>query len=412
MKAKQSLWNKNFTIMFVGSILSALGGIGLNVALGVIVFDYTQSTFLSSLFVSITSIPSLVLPLFVGALVDRKNPLKLLLKNEVLLVLVYILALIYVILFDFNYYVFLLLGIVISSLGVLSDIASQSISAQLMPTELMGRGYAIISTIYPMCNVLVTPLALFLYQSFGIEAIFIAYIITSILDVSLESQIDFDFTYNKSERKGFEEYKEDIKEGIKYLDHNLPIKMTFIFFTLVMIANGYSTLIYPYFAQSSTLTLDNYALVMSVNSLGYMFGGFFHYFVEIPKKYRYTASIIIYALFIILDSAFLFLPFALMLVAKFILGLGGMNSANIRNTAIQASIEDRYRGKVNGIFSMLMGLANIVGSLLFGILGEFISIPAAVIFAQTIYLFACIVFVLQKENKVKELYNLELAIKD
>ena len=186
---KETLWNKNFTIMFVGSILSALGGIGLNVALGVIVFDYTQSTFLSSLFISTTSIPALILPMFIGALVDRKDPLKLLLKNESILVFVFILALIYILVNGFNYTVFMIFGLIISSLGVLSDIASQSIAAQLMPTNLMGRGYAIMSTIYPMCNVLVTPIALFLYQRYGIEAIFITYIIMSILDVTLESKI-------------------------------------------------------------------------------------------------------------------------------------------------------------------------------------------------------------------------------
>lgn len=406
---KKTLWNKNFTIMFTGSILSALGGIGLNVALGVVVFDYTQSTFLSGLFVSITSLPSLFLPLFIGTIVDRKDPLKLLLKNETVLVLVFVVSLIFVMMFEFNYTVFLLLGIIISSLGVLSDIASQSISAQLMPHEQMGRGYAILSTIYPMCNVLVTPLALFLYKKYGIASIFIAYIITSILDVLLESRIDFEFQYDDQQTKDIESYIEDIKQTGSYLNDNIAIKKTFIFFTIVIIANGYSTLIYPYFAQSNTLTIDNYALIMSVNSLGYMFGGFFHYFVEIPKKYRYTAALIIYSLFIVLDSMFLFLPFSLMLVSKFILGLGGMNSANIRNTAVQATVDDRVRGKVNGVFSMLMGLANIIGNLLFGMLGEVISIPSAVILAQFIYLVSCMLFVIPKKNGVKALFNLELA---
>lgn len=61
---QKSLWTKNFTIIFMGSILSALGGIGLNVALGVMIFDNTQSTFLSSLYIALTSIPTLVLLYF------------------------------------------------------------------------------------------------------------------------------------------------------------------------------------------------------------------------------------------------------------------------------------------------------------------------------------------------------------
>lgn len=403
---KKSLWTKNFTIMFMGSILSALGGIGLNVALGVVIFDNTQSTFLSSLYIALTSIPTLVLPLFLGSVVDRNNPLKVLLKNETILLLVFMMALFYVTNFDFHYIVYLVFGLVIAALGVLSELSSQSISAQLMPEELMSRGYAILSTIYPMCNVLVTPIALFLYKTYGIQSIFIAYIITSTIDLLMESRINFDFEFNESVEEN--NIILDIKEGLRYLNTKKEIKTTFIFFTFVMIANGYSTLVYPYFSNHATLSLENYALIMSVNSLGYMFGGFFHYFVEIPKKYRYGFAIFFYSLFIIFDSVFLFLPLSLMLLTRFILGFAGMNSANIRNNAVQASISNDNRGKVNGIFSMMMGFSNIIGSLLFGLLAEFISIPNAVIIAQGIYLLACFIFIIPKKNNIKQLYNLEL----
>ena len=408
---KETLWTKNFKYMFVGTILSALGGIGLNAALGVVIFDNTQSTFLTSLFVSIVSIPHLILPLFVGSLVDRKDPLRLLLKNETILIGFYLMFLLAYIFLGFNYSVFLLLSFFISSFGVVSELSNQSISAQLMSKDNMSRGYAILSTIYPLCNVLVVPIALFIYKSFGLQYLFVIYILLSTFDLLLESQIDFKFKYNNLKLSNKEEVIKDFKEGFEYLNTVRPIKTVFIFFTIVMLSNGFSNLIYPYFNQSSTLTLENYALLMSVNSLGYMFGGFFHYFVEIPKKYRYTAAIIIYMIFIILDSTLLFMPFVMMLISKFILGLAGMNSANIRNTAVQSSVKDVYRGKVNGIFSMLMGLASVVGNLLFGFLGEIISIPNAILIAQFMYLGAILVFVIPKRNGVKELYNLELASK-
>ena len=82
---KKTLWNKNFTLMFIGNIISSLGGVGLGVAMGVIIFDQTGSTVLGGLFVSITMIPHLVLPLLVGSIVDKNDPLKLLLRNETVL---------------------------------------------------------------------------------------------------------------------------------------------------------------------------------------------------------------------------------------------------------------------------------------------------------------------------------------
>lgn len=408
---KESLWNKNFTLMFIGNIISALGGVGLNVAMGVIIFDQTGSIVLSNLFVSITMIPSLLLPLLVGSVVDKSNPLKLLLRNEVVLLVIFSIIYLFTKSFGFNYSVYLLLFFITSSLSVVSDISGQSVTAQLMPAELMAKGYAIMSTIYPMASVIVTPIALMLYKTYGIALILIIYIVLCLVDVVLESRIDFDFKFDTKSSNDFKEVISDMKEGIKYINDYTPIRTVFIFFTFVIIAGGANTLIYPYFATSSHLSLENYALLMTVNSMGYMFGGFFHYFVEIPKSLRYVAALTIYFMFVIFESIFLFMPLVIMLIMKFILGLSGMNSANIRNSAVQASVKNEYRGKVNGVFGMLMGFASIAGSLLFGVLGELVYIPFAIIIGQMMYLAVIIIFILPRKYKIKELYNLELVYK-
>lgn len=226
----------------------------------------------------------------------------------------------------------------------------------------------------------------------------------------LESNIRHDFVYNNSGSATFKETVTDIKSGVTYINSFIPVRAVFIFFTVVIIANGVATLTYPYFANNDALTIEGYALLTSINSLGYMFGGFFHSFVNIPNKYRYHVALVIYFIFIMFDAVFLFVPYTIMLLMKFILGLAGMNSANIRNTAVQASVADKQRGKVNGVFSMLMGFASIVGNLLFGFLGERISIPYLFIFAQAMYLGVVLLIYINPKNAIKPFYNLELAV--
>lgn len=129
------LWNQNFIRVFLGTIFSEMGGIGLNLALSLVIFDQTQSTLLSGIFAALSMIPNLILPLVIGPLIDRKNPLKVLITNESILLIVFIFAGLYVHFFSFNYYSYLFIILAISSLGNISAIASQSIIPQIIHPE-------------------------------------------------------------------------------------------------------------------------------------------------------------------------------------------------------------------------------------------------------------------------------------
>ena len=41
---RQTLWTKNFTIITLGTVISAIGGVAISFALGFVVFDTTGST--------------------------------------------------------------------------------------------------------------------------------------------------------------------------------------------------------------------------------------------------------------------------------------------------------------------------------------------------------------------------------
>ena len=54
---KQKLWTKNFTIITLGTLISAIGDAAMALALSLVVFDQTRSTWLSGLYAAISILP-------------------------------------------------------------------------------------------------------------------------------------------------------------------------------------------------------------------------------------------------------------------------------------------------------------------------------------------------------------------
>ena len=71
-----TLWTKNFTIITLGTVISAIGGVAMSFALGFVVFDATGSTLLSALFTAVSTLPQIVLPILVSPCLDnfRRRP--------------------------------------------------------------------------------------------------------------------------------------------------------------------------------------------------------------------------------------------------------------------------------------------------------------------------------------------------
>jgi MFS family permease len=371
-----------------------------------VVFAETQSTTLSAILGALFMVPQFVLPLVIGPVIDRHNPLKVLVKNEVLLALLFFAAAAFTYFWGFNYILYMVFSVLISAFGVVSQLASSSVIPQIMARENYVRGNAILNVIYPLCSVAIAPIAMKLFDLYGMPLILAAYGVTSLIDAALESRIDAKFEYIEAEKTSLKEYGVDLRDGFRYFAKDPAIRSVFLLFALVMFADSSgSVLTYPFFNTSATLTNDQFALMTSIRSAGYMLGGFLHYFIKIPSKKRFTIAIAVYFAFVLLDGAFFFMPFVLMCISRFLLGLLGMNSANIRVSAVQSHVPNQMRAKTNALFSVMTSATMMIGQLLAGALGEFAPYWLIQVAFQVVYLLGILLFALPKRNKVDELYN-------
>ena len=68
---KKTLWSRNYTLLTIGTILGATGGILSSFALSFLVYDETQSTLAAASLIAIQIIPNFLIPLLLAPTMDR-----------------------------------------------------------------------------------------------------------------------------------------------------------------------------------------------------------------------------------------------------------------------------------------------------------------------------------------------------
>lgn len=72
----RTLWTRNFTIITLGTVISAIGGVAMSFALSFVVFDNTGSTLLMGLFSAASLLPHTLIPVLAAPYLDnfRRKP--------------------------------------------------------------------------------------------------------------------------------------------------------------------------------------------------------------------------------------------------------------------------------------------------------------------------------------------------
>lgn len=402
---KEQLWTKNYTCIILGTIVSAVGGVGLSLALSVTIYSQTQSTWLTGLYSALTLVPSIVLPVLISPLIDRYSRKAIIVNSDRMMGILFLLFAYLTQAAYFNFYLYLAIGLVININGLVYNLAYSSLFPNLIPKGMMQKGYAIGSTIYPLTNVLILPVATVIFKTHGVAALFLGEGLMLLLAAFFENKIKLTEKKSDHVEARLKRHFQDIKAGFKYLHKDKGIWYVYGFFVVMMFSHSIQILIYPYFEQASHLDVVDYALVLSFESAGYMVGGFLHYFIKIPTAMRYGLSVFVYIAFAVLGGAFFYMPLFLMVITKFFLGFIGMNSANIRVTSINHKIQDDMRGRLNAVFQTMVCLASMVGKLVAGCLGEWLTIhQVGLIYGGFIGLGTWFLIIRQKVY-IKALYN-------
>ena len=403
---KPGLWTKDFTIITLGTVISAVGGAAITFAMSLIVFDNTGSTWLAGVFAAVTMLPDLVLPILTAPMVDKACRRNLIAGIDLILSVLYLGFAVYLFQADFSYAAYVLFGLTTNTLGTVYSQAYNSLYPELIPEGFAQKGYSVSSLIYPTITTVITPLAALVYKTVGIAWFFLGEGALLLIASSVEWMITKDRGDREKTPFALRSYFDEALGGVRYLKREKGIRSVYTYMAIVnSTSQGNSLMFMAYFQSTPALGAAMYSLLISAETAGRMLGGFFHYFLKIPPRLRYRVTEKVYILYESLDGVMLLLAYPLMIAVRFLLGFLGVNTATLRAAAVQKYLPGEVRARVEAVFSILVSMGAIFFRLAAGALGEALQYRyVPLIFGGAGLLSVC-VFIIRNKRHIQPIYD-------
>ena len=138
---------------------------------------------------------------------------------------------------------------------------------------------------------------------------------------------------------------------------------------------------------------------------GRSLGGLLHYHFRIPSRKRFSFAFFVYQTYETMDAVLLWLPYPLMLANRAICGFLGINSAALRQTAVQCAIPEELRARLNAFESILYSTGCGLFSLVIGALGEVLDYRLCITVCALFACAFCWSSIWRRRKDVRAIYN-------
>ena len=215
----------------------------------------------------------------------------------------------------------------------------------------------------------------------------------------------------EADRRGGERFslrlwRQDLRAALNYLRGEQGVRAIYGYMAVTNgIGNGYAPILVAFFRTAPGFTLAMYSGFSVAEFAGRTLGGLLHYHVQIPPKKRFSFAFLVYQFYELMDMLLLWLPYPLMLCSRAASGFLGVNSAALREAAVQRAIPDELRAKLNAFFEMLISLAMSVFSLLIGALGEVMDYRLCLTLCGAVCSLTCWATIWARRAQVRKIYE-------
>ena len=404
---KQTLWTKNFCLLTFASILGAVGGIAGGYAMGFLVYDETGSTLATGLLVAIRVIPQFLLPILIAPWMDRLPRKPFLVYGDFLAGILYALCGLYLRKYPFSYIGYLVFSLVLSSIGAMDSLAYSSIYPQVIPKGFEEKGYSFSGMLYPVMSVLIMPAAALLMDTIGTANVLLIQSVLSIVAAILENAISI--APDKQETRKIQtisQWYHDLLDGFRYIKGERGLLSIYAYMAVTNgAATGYGPVLTAFFRTAPGYTAMMYSLFSVAEFTGRTLGGIIHYHVKIPEKKRFGFAFVVYQVYEWWDAILLWIPYPLMLVNRGICGFLGINSATLREAAVQRYIPDEYRARVNAFQEATINAARSILAVAVGSLGEVLGNRGALTVTALFCILFCWLTIWRNRAEVNKVYE-------
>ena len=402
-----TLWTRDFTLVTVASALGAIGSIAGGFALSFLVFEETRSTLASALVLAIQLVPYLVVPLAAAPWMDRLPRKPFLVAGDAVNGVLYALAGLYLMHGSFSYVGYLGFSLLIASLGAFDELAYNSLYPVLIPHGAEQRGYTVSSMLYPVMSVVMMPVAGVLYEAVGVGWVLVTQGGLSLAAAVIESRIRVrEERRMGGERVSLSLWWADVREAARYLAREPGLANLYVYQAVTNgVSSGYAPLLVAHFSCAPGLSPALYALFSVAEFVGRSLGGVVQYRLRVAPERKFGICFGVYNLYELMDMVLLWLPYPLMLANRAVVGFCGINSATLRQAAVQAYLPDGLRARMNAFEGAIVMAGRSTLTLAVGALGEVLSAPACMTLTAGAALIVCWATVWRTRADVRRLFE-------
>ena len=390
-----SLKHKNYLYYFCGMCVSTIGTWMQNTAQPWLAYSLTKSALLLSVVSALQFVPAMLFSLFAGVLIDRLPKKKMLVLTQSLSLVITFAVWVLVASGNIQYWHLLVSASLMGLVNTLDMPLRQALVVELVGHDDLVNAIALNSLTFNAARLLGPSIAGLVMGSLGVSACFL---INSISFGAVLFSLIFihPVPCTRPEDCGGMGVMESIKEGLRYIVKNEQLFVTMLFIAVVSIFAFNFGVSVPVFAtQVLGLAETGYGFLMSAVGAGAFLGALLVASMSKSGPRRFVLSVFPAISGVVLIVVGYMNGFVSTSLA---LALGGflcVTYLSMANSNIQIHTEDRFRGRVMSVYSLIVAGSSPIGNLFvgaadnwFGARMGFIACGAAIlVLIVPIYLF-------------------------
>lgn len=364
-----ALTHKNFRYFWLGQCASLIGTWMQNIGQSWLVLSITNSPLLLGVLGVAQSIPITVFSLFAGVVVDRFPKKKILIFTQLSSMILALLLALMVFTKTAKYEYILVLAFCLGCVNCIDNPARQSFMVEIAGKEDLMNAIALNSAVFNLARVLGPSIGAVIIALLGTGWCFllngISYIavIYGLFKIKTNS-----FVRNRTLESGI---MKEIKDGLIYIRNSKILSET-VLMTMVMgiFAFNYNILVPSYTKLVLHSNEKTYGMLMSFLGAGSLIGAVA---ASLRSKKGLNTKIMFFssaAISVILILSGINTSFVIAAILLCITGLFNIQFTTTANSTLQLNSENKYRGRVMSVYSLVFGGATPIGNLFTGFVSD------------------------------------------
>ncbi|MBD3168109.1 MAG: MFS transporter [candidate division Zixibacteria bacterium] len=389
------LWNKNSILLWQGLLVSAVGSVVYEIALGFWVLAVTGSTALMGTLMAASAAPRIILSPFAGVLVDRSD------RRWILVIMDFIrgVAVVGVAIAAYagtiEIWMVFAAGVVIGVCGAFFQPAVGSAIPDLVPKTKIVQANSFFGMIHSFSGIIGNSAGGFLYALLGAPLMFLVNGISYIFSAVTELFISIPRIPARAVKVTF---WDDLKSGLRFAWDIAGLRFLLIaaailnFFAIIGVV-----LLLPLFEKYAHLGPEKYGIMMGLFTGGLVAGMSVTSSLNIqPDKRFFLLAVSAIVNSVAMSLLPLYLNILYMSALVFVAGFGNAIINVFISATIQLTVPQDMRGKVFGLIGTIAGGLTPVAMALGGLLAEFIPVRVVIFSGFAITGISFIPLLLQK----------------